>query len=266
MKAKVAFATSAPQASPSSFRGRPLVISNAPVLPVTNPKVRSVSRMSLQSVMEAISRRGLINNLITAGFIGVGLWILTTPAEKMGSLVNANAIELQNPVEAKVTKKVYMDVSIAGNPAGRIVVGLFGEDLPKTAENFEKLATGEMGFGYKGSIVHRSIRNFMAQGGDFTRANGTGGKSIYGPKFKDEGFMFTHSSPGLLSMANSGPDTNGSQFFITFEKTPWLDGKHVLFGRVIEGMDILRKIESTKTDARDRPLSEVKFTDTGVLE
>ncbi|KAI0565674.1 Cyclophilin-like protein [Gracilaria domingensis] len=102
--------------------------------------------------MEAISRRGLINNLITAGFIGVGLWILATPAEKMGSLAAANPSQLQSPADGKVTKKVYMDVSIGGEPAGRLVIGLFGEDLPKTAENFEKLATGEMGFGYKGSI------------------------------------------------------------------------------------------------------------------
>jgi len=164
-----------------------------------------------------------------------------------------------------VTQKVYFNMTIDNYPAGQIVIGLFGQTAPKTVANFAALAAGTPGFGYQGSMFHRIIKNFMCQGGDFSNGDGTGGKSIYGPTFPDENFTLTHR-PKFVNMANAGPDTNGSQFSILTVIADWLNGHHVVFGKVLEGMDIVHRMENLPTNGADHPLPAPIISRCGVID
>lgn len=170
--------------------------------------------------------------------------------------------------DVAVTHKVRLTISIANETAGDVTIGLFGDITPRTVDNFVTLASAEgyAGKSYRGSLFHRIIPSFMVQAGDITSRDGRGSFSIYGEKFSDENFVINHGEPGLVSMANAGPDTNGSQFFITLVPTPWLDGHHTVFGKVLDGMDLVHRLGSLPTDGEDRPKEEVVIVDTEVTK
>ena len=166
------------------------------------------------------------------------------------------------PQSINTVPNVYLDIMVDNKQMGQIVIQLYDHVVPQTANNFRQLAINK---NYQNTIFHRIIKGFMIQGGDFTRGDGTGGISIYGDKFPDENFNIKHTKPGLLSMANSGPDTNGSQFFITTVSTPHLDNKHVVFGEVISGMNIVEHLDNISTNPEDKPNVECKIGDCGIL-
>ena len=190
--------------------------------------------------------------------------------ETYNNLDESKNVELVKPINYEdINSQPYFDINIGDDYIGRVVFQLFDEDVPKTCKNFRYLcSTGILNKNkpsYQDTIFHRVIKDFMVQGGDITRGDGTGGYSIYGEQFDDENFNLTHNQPGMLSMANAGPNTNNSQFFVTIKKTPWLDNKHVVFGIIISGFDIIKKIEEYETDEKNKPLKDIVIKKCGLI-
>lgn len=238
------------------------------VLEENDPRIKGVCVKSLSEGGVAATSGEISNGdqlIKVAGESVLGLDFQSV-LDKVGSAPE-DGVKLEffrGDIKEYINPKVYFDVSIGGEAAGRIIFQLRKDVVPKTVENFRALCTGEKGIGYAGSKFHRIIPEFMCQGGDFTSGDGRGGMSIYGTKFEDENFELTHDTDMLLSMANAGPNTNGSQFFITTAVTTWLDGKHVVFGKVLEGKDIVKKMEAVGSQS-GATSSEVEITACGEL-
>mmetsp|Transcript_349 Transcript_349/g.548 ORF Transcript_349/g.548 Transcript_349/m.548 type:complete len:277 (-) Transcript_349:334-1164(-) len=250
---------------------------NALLLHATRPTFPQCCKKRSFASNSSKSTSAMLQNIAMfalAGGMGYGAITLFNSSSSSDDESFTNSDGTAQPA-ADVTSKVFFDIakqttpSSPYQPLGRVVIGLYGDVVPKTVKNFETLCKGStingQPAGYRGSTFHRIIPNFMIQGGDFTRFDGTGGMSIYGNKFADENFQLKHTGPGVISMANSGRNTNGSQFFICTTKTPHLDGRHVVFGAVVEGMDVVREVEGMGSRS-GRPQGRIVISDCGILE
>jgi peptidylprolyl isomerase len=236
-------------------------------VPIQESQVKSstTGNTKVSSIIWQIATLAIVGGT----FYGVGYYFSDLATEKTSLAATTRPVESQAPI----TSRVYFDIAIDQKPVGRIVIGLHGTVVPKTVHNFESLCRGDTTMGtvalkYKGSTFHRIIPGFMIQGGDFTKHNGTGGRSVYGTpidgRFDDENFALQHIGPGIVSMANSGPNTNGSQFFITTSRTTHLNKQHVVFGTVVEGWDVVQLIELYGSNS-GKPMTDVRIVDAGVL-
>ena len=234
-------------------------------VPTPGSQVKTTTSKNISSMVWQIATLAVVGGT----FYGVGYYFSDLAMEQSSATATSGPIKPQAPV----TSRVYLDIAIDQKPVGRIVIGLHGSVAPKTVHNFETLCRGDTKMGnvslkYKGSTFHRIIPGFMIQGGDFTKHNGTGGRSVYGTpidgRFNDENFVLQHTGPGIVSMANSGPNTNGSQFFITTTRTAHLNNRHVVFGTVVDGWEVIQLVESYGSST-GKPVVDVRIIDTGVL-
>lgn len=241
------------------IRARPWVLFRSKAFPVVQSGRSAGSQCTRASAPWHAPEAGTTEEKVHGNLGRRGFLAASTAASV---LLQASRVQAEG---YRVTQKVFFDLTVDGKPAGRVVIGLYGDDVPKTATNFAALATGEKGYGYKNSSFHRVVKGFVLQGGDFERGNGTGGRSIFGRTFEDENFDIKHF-PFAVSMANAGPNTNGSQFFITLNNTPWLDGKHVVFGEVVEGKDLCAKLQNLPINFFSAPKEKLVIANCGVLK